>query len=616
MLPQIKLYIKKGIFFALCLFLLSSCLFEKEKESFLHVDDSPDQRYIPRLLYFSDGNTYYEVGDTLWLAGAERLQLTFSGIKVYGFEIRIGEELIASSEQNEPFYLEAKGRALGAHKLNLKVFVPAGTQSLADKLQAEYAAYNANIVLMITDPSTFKPEITSIIQKDGTVELKWKRYNGGNFQGYEIRKYKPGYGYADPYRTIKVTDQSQTTVNDTAYVGGPIWYAIAVNRAGTYIKSQDYKITFPYNPKMELSATANGKTRLTWQKPPYYNNIRSIKITTNPGVLYEADWTNQEYMEFNLDSPFGTLRDYNISFTGKVEDPGNLHGDKVSVSERLTLGKRIPSFDDVEYNSAEKAYYLIHIPQYYVAFDYPKGIYKLDKDLNIVDSVRHSESGNVVQSPDGNHLYLFDHYRARKIEKGPLRIGNIYWPETGSFQRFFLSAVFAVSNNNLLYFHDYYDYDNVVNPVTKEVLLKIKSTGASSLSPDGQYFIDGKMIYKFDGTTFVSWGSLPYFDDIYFVNFFNDNQRVLVATTDQAMVYNYATGDEEVKHSFSTPPNTERSFDPVTNKYVVVGSAINRIDIVTGEVEVITRPIYTSTAIKLTNDYLFSGAGFALKPYK
>jgi hypothetical protein len=612
MFHYIRPYLIRCFFFFLHVFLFSSCLFEREKENFLHVDDSPDQKYTPRLLYFSSGNTYYDVGDTLWLVGEERLQLTFSGLYVYGYEVGINGESVTSSDKNNPFFLTANGRQVGAYTLNLKVFVPAGTYSLADKLQAEYAAYTSTVVLMITNRDEFKPEFTSIVEKDGTIELTWKRYPGGNFVEYEIRKYEPGYGYMDSYRTLKVTDQHQTTLNDTTYVGGTIIYAIAVNRAGSYIKSKDYRTQFSYNPKMELSSIGPGRARLKWDKPSFYKNIHSIKVTSSPATLFEGLWTNQEYVEFDITTPFATLGNYTISFTGKAEDAGTRYGDRGSVTETLTFGKRIPSFDDLEYNSPEKSYYLIHVYPYYTQFPYPHGIYKLDNDLNIVDSVRHNESGNIVQSPDGNHLYLVDSYRARKIEKNPLRIGNVYWPETGSFSGGRSPNVFVASNNNLIYFLAWNDYDKIVNPLTKEILLNVKSTGVSHFSPNGQYFIDGRTMYQFDGTTFFASGSLPYYDQIYFVNFLNDNQRLMIATQDHVILYNFLTGEEEANFPFVTYVSSGY-FNASTNKYSVFGPSIQRINVISGEVEMISKPVDNGYTVKLEGDYLFNGRGFAQK---
>jgi hypothetical protein len=119
-------------------------------------------------------------------------------------------------------------------------------------------------------------------------------------------------------------------------------------------------------------------------------------------------------------------------------------------------------------------------------------------------------------------------------------------------------------------------------------------------------------MYQFDGTTFFASGSLPYYDKIYFVNFLNDNQRVMIATEDHVILYNYLTGTEEAKYPFVTYVSSG-SFNASTNKYSVFGTSIQTINVISGEVEVINQPENNGYTVKLEGEYLFNGAGFAQK---
>jgi len=609
--------------------LLTSCLFQ-ESENFVDVDKSPNLSNIPRITYSYTTGYYVPVKDTLWLdnANTSTIYLRAEGGSPLGLELKVDDHIISCQSSTQCELSGYNGLTDGAHTVKVTAYVKSGTRSLADAANAEVFTAEWEYVLMV-GRREFEPKIIRVVQKDGTVKLTWRQYPYGDFTAYEIRKQESS-GYYGRYRKLVITNQNQTTLNDTTYVGDWAYYRVAVIRAGAETVSDEYNVRYGYHLLPEIKPTPSGRMKLTWSAPPFYKNVKSYTIqqsanyNTTPITLGENISPDQLSLEFDLPITFGKISTYYLTMHARVDDPGKIQQDKISVLEELTIGDRIPTFDDIEYNPAENAFYGININLYYNEF--PNALFRLDEHLNVTDTIllnTRPDDAQLVQSPDGSHVYaVYDMYiteidRQNKTLMTPYHCGTIL-ESSGSYL-----YNFSASNNSRVACPDNYGNINVYDYANKSSLFKtaFSKSGAAHLSADGNLFAVNSNLYSFNGTTFVLQRSLPY-TGIRFLRFIENTTTILVATATQVFKYDYSTDTQLSAYLFETPEYSMAGFNHNRQMYSVKDAgAIKLLDVTNGIVRSV--PVDMSSYYSryyAVNDYLFYSSitsmyGFGLKIY-
>jgi hypothetical protein len=596
---------------------MGSCVLEKEDDNFLDVPKVSDPQYVSNWVYSYDSRQFYPISDTLWLTGYESLYMKPSGGEVYGYEIRMDGQLISSAQSATMYALTAQNLQEGYHRVVVTKFVKTGTGSLADNLKAEYVSYTDEFILAI-GTIDFVPEIESFTQEDGTLRLKWKRYPYADFQGYEIRKYDPSSFTSRVYRILTVTGRDEVTFNDSTYVGGNVAYILAVNRGGKYVESKSYIVRFNNNDRLQLMPAEGGKLKLSWSVPRFYKNVSSISVRKGTVVLAENLPAGQtSYTIDETPSPFGQLNNYSVTFVAKVDDPKYTF-DQLQVTDNLSIGERTPPYNTLVYNAADKMYYLIYRKQYYNV--YPDGFYKLNQNLELVDSARYSVFNDtsfnlaMIASPDGELLYLADNSVLKKVDKNTLSVSESFYIG-GYFTLRTLRDNFSVSNNNRIV---YIEANNVValNYSSKQVMLKVPLQKSAHISSDGMYIINGVSLYHYDGANFVLQTTLPY-NNVQYVRFLDGSKRVFIATDSRAVIYDYETDAEVVGYSFTTLDGSYAHLEQLSMNFAVRSTgAITLLNLNTGTTKAI--PLYegryNGDYYMVAGDYLFSNnGGFGLR---
>lgn len=555
----------KGQIFFVLLMLLSSCLFRDEDINLAKIPQVPDPQYMASITYsYTGANAFYPAKDTFWLAPNENVELRLSGTKVYRLVVEIDGKVVSDEENRAEVWVTNDKLASGSHTLAITQFVKSGTKSFADKLNAERTSYTTTFVLMAGE-ITFKPVIKSIALEDGSVKVTWNTYPRGDFQRYVIRKYDPFNNQNfRSYRELVVTDASVGSLIDETYAGGSVIYRLYVDRGEKYFQSLGYTVNFAYNPNLRLTKLDGGQVRLSWDQPPYYKGVGSIKITRSSVQIGDNIAGDQTSFDFTFDTVFGRLSEFTLRMTAKVNDP-DLYVDRHSVNQRVTFGKRIPPFSDILYSSSEDVYYLAC--HQYQSGSFPEGVYRLDKDLNVTDTLvtdLSTADANLVQSPDGQHLYLLDQYTIYELKKDPLQIISTH--QTGNSFTGSTEQSFAVSNNNFILYRHPYNLQ-AIDFTTRRSLVTLASTPVAHLSGDGQYLAQGDDLYQFNGTLYQLIKQLP-FTNIYFLRFL-PSDRLFIATGDKAIVYDYILDTTVAEHAFVTNVGSYPEFDDAIMTYTV-----------------------------------------------
>lgn len=589
------------------LILLSSCLLFHEEENFVTIEQKPDLENIGDVTYSFNGGEFHSLTDTLWLS-TEPVSFKFENGNILGYEVKLNGEQIKKRQDSHSFTIEAGDRPAGNYHLEIITFIKSGTGSLADKLDTEYFNVNYEVTLVIGNDVTFVPTLISVVQKDGTVKLTWTKYSHADFQGYEVYKYENSI--ANIYskaRVLKVDDINVTSLEDSTYVGGIVWYKIKVNRGGKYHESTTTKFYVPYRLNARLTSLGDGRVRLSWDQPPFHRNISSIRISHFNGTIIESLSPENLSYEFQQAIKFGELQDYYVKFTARVSDPGKIPQDQSGYSDRLTIGHRLPPHNSIVYNAAEATYYMIFQSSYYS--EYPNALYKVDKDLNIIDSAKHSFFGDIglFQSADGQRLYAYRGRTVFPIDRNAVTFSQGY--EVG--QVFYLENTdnLSVSNTNIGVIPGNKDIA-IFDFNTKEIVMRINGTPKGvHISPDGQYFIADTQLYNFNGTTFVQVATLPY-TGILYARFYDLDAKVVLATENEVIVYDYLDQAEVASYNFSTSIYADPHFNQLSGEYQAGLRLLNVNNGTTKTIDALAAHSY-----RLEGDYVFTNAGFALKPY-
>jgi hypothetical protein len=338
--------------------------------------------------------------------------------------------------------------------------------------------------------------------------------------------------------------------------------------------------------------------------------MRVSRTQSNNSIELAKDLPGaQTSIDIPFTPPFGQLHQFSLQLSAKV-DTYDKPGDRFSFNESLTYGVRTPPFSDITYNDAEGSYYLVFNTPYYN--EYPEGIYKLDKNLSILDTLvddRFRDYKNLLVSPDGKYLYLLDDFNVREISMDGLTIKSTY--HTGGSFGSAIEQNFAATNNNFILYHHPAKVI-VLDYAAKKILISVAPARASHISPDGQYFVNGSNVYKFDGAQFQPDRTLLQ-TDIRFLHFLPSGDRLFIATSEKAIVYDFVNNTAIVEYDFATNDYSAPAFDDLNMIYIVHEAGLHVLNINSGEQKVL--PVYQPSGAALEGEYLFSTSGFGLKPY-
>jgi hypothetical protein len=216
--------------------------------------------------------------NTIWLHPDEKINLSVNRAK--NLKVYLDNSLIWDSTRNS-FSIAGDNFQLGdQHKLTIEQFTYSGTNSLADKLNLEFTSYLDNFILKV-DTNRATPQILSVSEDNGSLNIFWELYTRGDFQKYILM---------DDGATIfgKTSNQKQSSFTYNNYVGQPLNFRLMTNRGasccGLYgenagiLKSTFFQYKSSYTPNFQI-ITNSDVYFLEWQIPAFFKNINTLKIS-------------------------------------------------------------------------------------------------------------------------------------------------------------------------------------------------------------------------------------------------------------------------------------------------------------------------------------------------
>lgn len=529
---------------------LTSCIFGGEEDNFVHVEQTANPAYKNNILYSFNSSSFSPLVDTLWLYSSAYLRLYGPGL--YDFEISIDNQVVrnfGSADVNSDFYLQRGNRPAGKYSLKIVQRSKSGTGSLADNAGLEFAEHSSSYVLIIDD-NTFEPQITSMDFKDGTVEIKWKKYLLGDFQEYILSVYSSWTEYV-PYKKFVFTKKETTVFLDTTYARS-VQYTISVKRGNEIVSSQRYNFYSTYTSEFRLEkGDAPNTLRLYWKPPIFYKNVASYYLypygAGQPPIVTDIP-PDAEYAEFQSTHKFGQVKSYSFGFKAHG-------GDENSNSEAITLGKKVKPYHQLDYNESLSSYFLLfdNDPQY----NHVDGLYRLSSDFKTVDSLVVFTSAAVIAvSPDGSNAHLLRGTTITTVDplnlqsNSSITLADIELPGL-TIEVEGNKNNFAVTNSNYLLLRTTSQKVLIINMDTHALVFQVAANGPTHLSSNHQYFVNGSTLYEFSGGTYIEKGTLPYAPA--YIQFLNEStSQVVVGTNNSVAVFDCDSFTEVFSKNFAS----------------------------------------------------------------
>lgn len=518
---------------------VASCVIEEEPDNFVVVEKMPNPDYFAETQYSYNGDSYYAVDDTLWMSQTETMHIRLEAPLVYGYDYYIDGTYMDSGESNK-FEFMAVDLERGSHQLEIVQHIKSGTGSLADRLNAEWASISIKFVLEVGYVPN-APKILNVSETDGNVLVEWEPYRRGDFQEYTIIKKDDERVYTSISTSVySVTDQNQTSWFDPTYVGGHVVYTLYVNRGGSKLYTNDYNYVTSYVADMSIVTVDENTERITWEPPTFYKNISSIEISKNGGEFNEVSSPTQNYFDFPLSTVIGNADTYYLKMIAHREE-GRAQEEKY-FKELVALGERTPAFNNLIYNEQEDTYLMVYIDSY--GGKPEDGIFKLDKDLNVLESNQYDNgytgtsrsAGNIVHSPDLGQIFVIYDRSLIKVNKETLAFEAT--KNLGLIDDHVDKDQYSVSNNGLIVYHGssggvrIYDFNLGIDIFERGL------RGAAHISPDGTYFVYENELYQYNGSGFDLMKTLPY-TEVEYVQFYDSGLKLLITTSSAGYTYDH-----------------------------------------------------------------------------
>lgn len=268
--------------FVLSLSFFSSCVLENVDESFVEIESTPDPYYYSDLQYSYGGSFYMLKTDTIWLDPQEVVKVLLS--EAIAISVYLDGNLYREIDDSK-FNLDGSlFNNEDLFELVTEQQTKSGTNSLADRLGQEFVTYTDTFLLKIAENRP-TPQVLSIVETDGTLEISWEQYTRGDFHRYIL---------IDRGANIfaSIDNQNQTTFTYDHYVGQNLNFRLFTNRGafccGLYgenqgiLKSSFVEFVPAYVPNFTLTKVEDDFI-LSWDPLPYYKNVNSVSVERQGG---------------------------------------------------------------------------------------------------------------------------------------------------------------------------------------------------------------------------------------------------------------------------------------------------------------------------------------------
>lgn len=582
---------------------LSGCLLQEGDIKAIVVEEVFDPSLTEEIQATYGREIFSLRSDTIWLGSNERITLRLSGPFVRSFEMYL-DGIAQSPHDDFEFLLEGDAFESGFYELRFIQVVKSGTGTLADVVGSEFATYEFSAKLAVGEDAVATPQIDQVVFEDGRAKVEWDRYHRGDFQYYQL-------GSSITSFIDSVQNPNENFLFDPTYIGKPVVYQLITSN-GNWLISEEFSFSDSYLPNLRLTDNGGSTTMLTWDQPPFYRNLSSIRLE---GQSLSPETTA---IDLNEQFRFGDTQDVRMELIGfsAFQDP-------VVYRQPVDFGKRTFSFQDVLYAEQSELYYVAETNR--TGAQQPGGVYVMDRNLDPVNSTSFEFRFfyQLLMSPNGERLFAFDRTTLYELDLSTLSFEFVGSFEHGMYIWRNNPRDLSVSNNGLI---TYYRNDpqgfsvfEVIDILDFSIVFAQEDyVGTSQISPNGELMVLEDGIYHWNGTTFEFVRSLG-IETIRFVHFRTDTQLIL-STSEVTYLYDLNTSTITQQFDFMIPEYFGAiEYNPTLNEVIAIGrdtsvdfsQLIDYLNLATGEV---TREVLgeSSNFLRREGEYVFNSDGFAI----
>ncbi len=288
-----------------------------------------------------------------------KYEVDISEHQLYKVMCFIDSSLIRTTNSLNVLSFSSRNFADGYHELVLEVWVKSGSNSLADKLGAEFV-YNQIKKTIYIENEIPENGITqlNIYPFEGRLKLDWPVYERINFQSYKVlRTYFDDNTNRRSVLLGVIENPLKNWWIDSSYVGGDFEYIVQIEAANEIISGSfvavDYKI-----PSITSFKGEEEHIRITWNKTEFYSNFEKYTIARyinldvwNRYSEYASVYNVNDTSLIDTTIGFGVEVDYKI-----ITEPGSIESEITEVY----LGRKIPEFTSLQYIKPLNSIYLVY----------------------------------------------------------------------------------------------------------------------------------------------------------------------------------------------------------------------------------------------------------------
>ena len=324
---------------------LWSCEYQLDSENFREIAP-PDTTSMIQVSLSPFENQYMFTVPT-WVT----YDLNTFGLTVYNVEFFVGDQLIHSDNKAVGgFVFEPSPWGIGTETMFMVVNTGTNTGSLADMLEAESFVFKQEWEVLLDGGNPNVVEITSIENKDGILEIEWEEYERFNFQKYILYK---NFGevewYGQAHVIAEITDPTQHTWQDSAFIGGTGIYWVEVYGSQQKATSQKQRFDFP-KPQLELLWVMGDSASFCWTQNAFHRAVDHATVTMpdhypQPAItLFSSEnSTDTAFVANNL--LFGSSSNYTLSVYPKTNIPANEDIQVMRSSVSFGIGSKLTPFE-------------------------------------------------------------------------------------------------------------------------------------------------------------------------------------------------------------------------------------------------------------------------------
>lgn len=265
-----------GLFFFLIIAILCSCIYTPDENTWKEIEQINTAEFFLNLNDFTDTIPYTRVSPIAY-------EFDIGSREFYLIEVQIGEYVfelknISGIINKDLSYLED-----GFHPMKIDIYTNSGTNSLADKSGNEvlYASFEYTLQISLGPPIALS--ITAFENDDGLLKISWEKFKNIGFYRYDL--YRKGY---QDHLVSRIDKISQNYCYDSSFVGGTgNYYVLARTTNGQGAKGPISTIEdeMPTITDFELQNPNDMLNKpyykINWTKCNYYRAFNMYLLSAN-----------------------------------------------------------------------------------------------------------------------------------------------------------------------------------------------------------------------------------------------------------------------------------------------------------------------------------------------